>query len=396
MNTIRVGVIGGGFIGKIHIEALRRLGYVEVAAILSRKQETAEALAKELSIPKAYSSYEDLFNDKDIDVVHLTTVNSLHYPLAKQAMQAGKNVLCEKPLAMNRKEAAELLKIARQQKIVHAICHNMRYYPLVKQARAMVRAGEAGDIRLIHGHYLQDWLFLETDYNWRLISDLSGGSRAVADIGTHWLDMVQHITGQKITAVSADLTTFIPVRKKPKVEAATYVVQDLNPEDYEDVEIDTEDHGTVMLRFSSGAKGVLVGCQVCAGRKNYIHFEINGSMKTLEWNGQEPNTMWIGERGALNREFIKDPAMFAPEAARYASAPCGLGEGYLDTFKNIFSDFYSWIRQCKPMDEDEVPFPTFVTGLQELLLVDAIIESSSKNGQWIEVAYRDGAEAEYR
>jgi predicted dehydrogenase len=395
MNTIRVGVIGGGFIGKIHIEALRRLGYVDVNAIVSRKQETAEAKAKELSIPKAYGDYEDLFNDKDIDVVHLTTVNSLHYPLAKQAMQKGKHVLCEKPLAMNSREGAELLKIARQQKIVHAICHNMRYYPLVKQARAMVRAGEAGEVRLIHGHYLQDWLFLETDYNWRLISSLSGGSRAVADIGTHWLDMVQHITGQKVIAVSADLTTFIPVRKKPKVEAATYVVQELSPEDYEDVEIDTEDHGTIMLKFSGGAKGVLVVCQVCAGRKNYIHFEINGSKKTLEWNGQEPNTMWVGKRGELNGEFIKDPVMFHPDAARYAGAPCGLGEGYLDTFKNIFSDFYSWIREGKAMDEAKVTFPTFLTGLQELLLVGAILESNAKKGQWIEVTYRDGAETDY-
>jgi len=395
MNTIRVGVIGGGFIGKIHIEALRRLGYVDVTAIVSRKQETAEAKAKELSIPKAYGDCEDLFNDKDIDVVHLTTVNSLHYPLAKQAMQKGKHVLCEKPLAMNSREGAELLKIARQQKIVHAICHNMRYYPLVKQARAMVRAGEAGDVRLIHGHYLQDWLFLETDYNWRLISSLSGGSRAVADIGTHWLDMVQHITGQKVIAVSADLTTFIPVRKKPKVEAATYVVQELSPEDYEDVEIDTEDHGTIMLKFSGGAKGVLVVCQVCAGRKNYIHFEINGSKKTLEWNGQEPNTMWVGKRGELNGEFIKDPVMFHPDAARYAGAPCGLGEGYLDTFKNIFSDFYSWIREGRAMDEEKVTFPTFLTGLQELLLVGAILESNAKKGQWIEVTYRDGAETDY-
>jgi predicted dehydrogenase len=395
MNTIRVGVIGGGFIGKIHIEALRRLGYVDVNAIVSRKQETAEAKAKELSIPKAYGDYEDLFNDEDIDVVHLTTVNSLHYPLAKQAMQKGKHVLCEKPLAMNSREAAELLKIARRQKIVHAICHNMRYYPLVKQARAMVRAGEAGDVRLIHGHYLQDWLFLETDYNWRLVSSLSGGSRAVADIGTHWLDMVQHITGQKVIAVSADLTTFIPVRKKPKVEAATYVVQELGPEDYEDVEIDTEDHGTIMLKFSGGAKGVLVVCQVCAGRKNYIHFEINGSKKTLEWNGQEPNTMWVGKRGELNGEFIKDPVMFHPDAARYAGAPCGLGEGYLDTFKNIFSDFYSWIREGKAMDEEKVTFPTFLTGLQELLLVGAILESNAKKGQWIEVTYRDGAETDY-
>lgn len=396
MKTIRVGIIGAGFIGKVHIEALRRLGYVEVAAIVSRKQETADSLAKELSVPKAYSSCDDLFSDRDIDAVHLTTVNNLHYPLSVQAMRAGKHVMCEKPLAMNSREAAKLLEIARETKVVHAICHNQRYYPLVKHARAMVRGGEVGDLRLIHGHYLQDWLFRETDYNWRLISGIGGTSRAVADIGTHWMDMVQHITGQKITAVCADLTTFVTTRKKPKVETPTYVVQQKEPEEYDVVEIDTEDHGTVMLKFSGGAKGVLLVCQVCAGRKNYIHFEINGSKKSLEWNGQDPNTLWVGERGAVNGELIKDPAMLASGAAGYAGAPGGLGEGYLDTFKNIFSDVYGWIREGKAMDEEEVVFPTFVTGLQELILVDAIFESNVRNGQWVDVKYHSGAETDYR
>ncbi len=396
MKKIRVGVIGVGFIGRIHIEALRRLGYVEVEALVSRDQKKADALAAELSVPRAYSRYEDLFRDREIDAVHITTVNNLHFPLARQAMEAGKHVMCDKPLAMNSREAAELVRIARRTGVVHGITHCMRYYPLVKQARSMVRAGEIGDVRLVHGHYLQDWLFLETDWNWRLISETSGGSRAVADIGTHWMDMVQHITGQKIAAVCADLTTFIPVRKRPKREVATFVVQQLGPGDYEDTPIDTEDHGTIMLKFSGGAKGALVVCQTCAGRKNYIHWEINGSKKTLEWNGEQPNHMWIGERGRVNGEFIKDPAMFHPEAARYAGAPCGLGEGYLDTFKNIFADMYGWIREGRPMDAAQADFPTFVTGLQELTVVDAILESQAKKGRWVEVSYRDGAEAAYR
>jgi predicted dehydrogenase len=391
MDKIRVGIVGVGFIGRIHIEALRRLGYIDVTALVSRKRETAEALAEELSIEKAYTSYEDLLNDKDIDVVHITTVNNLHAPMAKQAMEAGKHVLCDKPLAMNSEEAEELVRTAARTGVIHGLCHNMRYYPLVKQARAMASAGDLGDVRLVHGHYLQDWLFEETDYNWRLISEIGGKSRAVADIGTHWMDMVQHITGQKIVAVMADLTTFIPTRKKPKVEAATYTVQNLKPSDYEDVEIDTEDHGTVLLRFSGGAKGVMMVSQVNAGRKNFIHFEINGSKRTLEWNGQEPNTMWVGERGAYNGEFIKDPAMFAPEAAAYAGAPCGLGEGYLDTFKSVFSDFYQWIKDGKPMDVEKANFPTFVTGLNELNVVDAILESAEKRS-WVDVKYSDASD----
>jgi predicted dehydrogenase len=386
VEKIRIGVIGVGFIGKVHIEALRRLGYPEVTAIVSRKQETADALARELSVPKAYSRYDDLFDDGDIDAVHITTVNNLHFPLAKTAMEKGKHVICEKPLAMNRQEGAELLDIARKTGVVHAVCHNMRYYPMVKQAREMVAAGEIGDVRLVHGHYLQDWLFLDTDYNWRLISELSGNSRAVADVGTHWMDMVQHVTGQSISAVFADLTTFIPVRKKPKREVETYAVQELKPGDYVDTPVDTEDHGTIMLRFAGGAKGVLMTCQTCAGRKNYIHFEINGTKRSVEWNGEHPNHMWIGERGTLNGEFIKDPSIMAPGAAQYAGAPCGLGEGYLDTFKSVFSDVYTWIRQGKSMDERQANFPTFLTGFQELSIVEAILESHKK-GQWVEVRY---------
>jgi predicted dehydrogenase len=386
MNKVRVGVIGAGFIGKVHIEQLRRLGYVDVVAVSEKNQATADAIAAELRIPKAYGRSEDLVKDKDLDAVHVATLNHLHYPLAKQALEAGKHVLCEKPLAMNSKEAKDLFDTAKKTGKAHAICHNMRYYPLVKQARAMVKAGDIGDVRLIHGQYLQDWLFLQTDYNWRLIAAEGGKSRAVADIGTHWLDAVQHITGQKVTQVYADLTTFIPVRKKPKVELATYVVKELGPADYEDVAIDTEDHGTIMLKFSGGAKGVLIACQVCAGRKNYIHFEINGTKRSLEWNGQEPNTMWVGERGKSNGEFIKDPVLFYPEASPYGYAPCGLGEGYLDTFRSVFADFHSWILSGKPMDPGLVPFPTFLTGLSELNIVDAVLESAHTD-RWVDVKY---------
>lgn len=386
MKKVKVGLIGGGFIGKIHAEALRRLGFVDVVALAEANQEMADSLAAELSIPNAYGDYRDLIGNSDIDSVHVLTPNQFHYPMSKEAIDAGKHVITEKPLAMSSKETADLLRRAEKADVVHCLCHNMRYYPLVKQARAMVSSGEVGDIRLIHGQYLQDWLFLETDYNWRLLADEGGDSRAVADIGTHWMDMVQHITGQKIVSVYADLTTFIPVRKKPKVEMATYVVQDLKPEDYEDVTIDTEDHGTVLLKFSGGAKGVLVACQVCAGRKNFIHFEINGSKCTLEWCGEKPNYMWIGRRGEVNGEFIKNPAIMVPDAAQYCGAPCGLGEGYLDTFKNIFSDFYTWIREGKKMDINKATFPTYMTGHEELCIVDTVLKSR-ETGTWEDVHY---------
>jgi predicted dehydrogenase len=381
-----VGIIGAGFIGHVHIEALRRLGYVDVVAVAEKDQATAESAAAQLNVPKAYGNSEEMLKDKDVDAVHIATLNHLHYPLAKAAMEQGKHVLCEKPLALESAQALDLLETAKRTRVIHAICHNMRYYPLIKQARSMVKAGEVGEVRLVHGHYLQDWLFLETDYNWRLISAVGGKSRAVADIGTHWLDMVQHVTGQEVVSVYADLTTFLPIRKKPRVEVATFVVQNLKAEDYEDVPIDTEDHGTLMLKFSGGAKGVLLACQVCAGRKNYIHFEINGTKKSLDWNGEDPNTMWVGQRGTPNAQFMKDPNLFYPDAAKYGFVASGLGEGYLDTFKSVFADFHSWILSGKPMDLEHATFPTFLTGLCELNIVDAVLESARRNA-WVDVRY---------
>jgi predicted dehydrogenase len=260
----------------------------------------------------------------------------------------------------------------------------MRYYPMVKQAREYVKAGDIGDIRLVNGAYLQDWLFLDTDYNWRVVAEEGGVSRAVADIGTHVMDMVQHVTGLEITSVYADLTTFTKVRKKPTVEVATYQTVELKEGDYEEVNIDTEDHGTLMVKLSNGAKGVFLFCQLCAGRKNHIRFEVFGTKKSLAWNGEQPNHLWLGSRTEPNGEFVKDPSIMAPGAARYANMPCGLGEGYPDTFMNSFSDFYGWLKEGRAMDEEKAPFPTFKTGCQELAIVDAVLKSNG-SGTWADV-----------
>jgi predicted dehydrogenase len=386
MRHVKAGLIGGGFVGALHAEALRRLGYVEVVAIAEANQELAQAKAEELAIPNAYADYRELINDPGIEVVHVLTPNSFHYPMITACIEAGKHVICEKPLAMNSEESTELVRLAKENNIINCVSHNLRYYPLVKQARAMVQAGEIGEVRLVHGHYLQDWLLFETDYNWRVEADIGGKSRAIADIGTHWLDMVQHITGQQVVSVFADLTTFIPVRKKPKREIETFAEQTLRPEDYEHVNIDTEDHGTVLVRFSGGAKGVFIACQVCPGRKNWLHFEINGSKHSLDWNAEQPNHLWIGARGEVNREFIKNPAIMAPDAAKYACTPGGLGEGYHDTFKSLFSDVYGWVRDGKRMNETEADFPTFLTGHQEIAIVEAVLKSN-ESSQWVDVGY---------
>ena len=386
MKNIRTGIIGGGFVAPPHVEAVRRLGYADVVAIAGSGRESAEKAAASMYIKKAYGDYRKMIDEENLDTVHILTPNSTHFQMAKYAMERGVNVVCEKPLAMETSEAVELVRLSREKGVCNTICHNQRYYPLVKQAREMCRSGEIGDIRLIHGHYLQDWLFNETDFNWRLIAEQGGKSRAVADIGTHWLDQVQHITGQYVTEVYADLTTFIPVRKEPKAAYATYSTVELGEDDYTGRKIDTEDHGTLMLKFSGGAKGVFIACQVCAGRKNHIEWEINGTKKSLQWCGENPDHMWIGERGKPNGELIKNPPIMYPDAARYTQTSGGLGEGYFDTFKNLLGDFYGWVRDGKAMDETRVPFPTFLTGLMELSIVDAVLESN-RTDSWIKVDY---------
>ena len=388
MTKIKVGLIGGGFICGVHTQALRRLGFIDIVAIAEANQVLADEAAKKLFIPHAYGDYREMLKNKDIDAVHVLTPNSLHFQMLKDSIMAGKHVVCEKPLAMNSQEALELVRIARENGVVNCICHNQRYYPLVKQAREMIMKGDVGDVRLVHGNYLQDWLFFDTDYNWRLKASIGGKSRAVADIGTHWFDMVQHITGQQIVSLLADVTIFHPVRKRPKFEVKTYELQEFNPDDYEDVDIDTEDHGTILMGFSNGAKGVLLTAQVCAGRKNHVEWEINGTKMSIQWCGEKPNHMWMGRRDEANSELIKDPTLLYPEAAMFTGAPCGLGEGYLDTFQSIFSEVYHWIDSGHPMDEKKVPFPTFLTGYSELCIVDAVLKSAEKK-EWIAINYEE-------
>jgi predicted dehydrogenase len=384
LKKVRTGIIGGGMMGNAHAAAVRRLGFVDVVAVAERDQETADKAGKMISIEKTYGDYRKMLEDDEIDVVHVLTPNKFHFQMSKDALEAGKNVICEKPLSMTFQQGRELLEAARKSGKCYELNHNMRYYPMVKQTREYIQSGDAGEIRLVNGAYLQDWLFLEQDYNWRVVAEEGGVSRAVADIGTHIMDMVQYVTGLKIVSVYADLTTFIPVRKKPKVEVATYMTADLGPDDYEEVNIDTEDHGSLMVKFSNGAKGVFMFAQVCAGRKNHIRFEIFGSKRSYAWCGEEPNQLWIGSREQSNSLFVKDPSIMAPGAAQYADMPCGLGEGYADTFMQSFKDFYTWVREEKKMDEEKVPFPTFKTGCQELAIVDAVLKSNEKN-KWVDV-----------
>jgi predicted dehydrogenase len=380
--SIHVGIVGTGFIGPAHLEALRR-NNVSVIGLAEATPEVAAEKAGALGIEKAYESYEMMLADPKIDVIHLATPNYLHYPQAKAALQAGKHVVCEKPLATNSRETADLVRIAQETGLVNAINFNIRFYPLAQQARQMVQNGEIGDIFILQGSYLQDWLLLPTDWNWRLEPELGGTLRAVGDVGSHWLDLLTFITGLKVVEVYADFKTFHPIRKKPLKPLETYTGKLLTPEDYEEKPIQTEDYATILLHYENGVHGVLTVSQVSSGRKNRLFFEINGSQSSLVWNSERPNELWIGHRTQPNQVLMKDPSLLSAEAGATASYPGGHNEGFPDTFKQLSNKVYEYILAGDYAAEPD--FPTFADGHYEQVLCEAIAQSA-RQGEWVEIA----------
>ncbi|PLT34479.1 Gfo/Idh/MocA family protein [Bacillus sp. V5-8f] len=383
METIKVGIIGTGFIGPTHIEAIRRLGFVEVVGIAGSSRESAEKAASELNIPKAYGDYRELLNDCEINVIHNCTPNHLHFTINKEAILAGKHVLSEKPLAMDSKESAELVELAKKHNVVHAVNFNYRQHASIRNLRALVQNGEFGRVNLVHGSYLQDWLMYETDFNWRLDPKQGGNTRAIADIGSHWCDTVQFVTGKKIIEVFADFSTVLPVRKKPKTTVATFS-QGNEQVEYEDVSIETEDYASVLVRFNDGTKGVFTVSQVSAGRKNRLSFELDGSKSSAFWNQEEPEKLWMGHRDKPNEVLLADPALFTPEARGSIHHPGGHNEGWPDALKNMMLNFYSFIREGKDPLKDQPDFATFEDGHVSMCINDAIFESNAHQ-KWVKV-----------
>ncbi len=377
--TVRAAVVGTGFIGPAHVEAIRRAGG-EVVGICGSTPERARAKAEALNVARIYRNYDELLNDPSVDVVHITTPNVYHFPQAKAALEAGKHVVCEKPLALTVREGVELLSLAKQRGLVHAVAFNIRFYPLVRQARALVQQGALGEIRLVHGAYLQDWLLLETDWNWRVIPEIGGELRAVGDIGSHWIDVVTFVTGCRIEEVFADFATFIPVRRRPMHVIETFAGKRTQAAEWSEEHVRTEDYAAVLFRFEGGARGSMIVSQISSGRKNRVSFEINGSRSSVAWNGEEPNVLWIGHRDRPNELLIKDPALQHPDSARYTGYPGGHAEGFPDTFRMFVKAVYMHIaRRDTPVD-----FPTFVDGVAELAVGEAIL-TSAREGRWVRV-----------
>jgi predicted dehydrogenase len=380
-DGIGVAVVGAGFIGPVHVEALRRLG-LRVTGILGCDQAESRSSAKSLGLPKAYESYDELLADSAVAAVHLAVPNVLHYPMAKQALNAGKHVMCEKPLAMNSAESAELVKLAESTGLAAGVCYTQRFYPLNLEARDMAQRGDLGKVYAINGSYVQDWLFHDTDYNWRVLAAQGGRPRAVGDIGTHWMDLITFITGLEVEAVFADLSTVHKVRNRPVGEVETYSGKIAGRVATKPVPIDTEDYGCVMFRFRGGARGSLYVSQVTAGRKNCMRYEIAASGCALGWNSESPNDLWIGRRDQPNQWLMRDPALVAPSARRYINYPGGHNEGFPDAFKQCFRAFYDHIAGADP--ESGPVYPTFEAGHRDILLCEAILASHEQQ-RWVEL-----------
>lgn len=379
----RAAVIGTGFIGPVHVEGLRRAG-VEVVGILGSSPGKSTLAAERLEIAQAYQSLDELLNDPQVDCVHITSPNQAHFEQASRCLRAGKHVVCEKPLAMNSDESSRLVELARETGLGAAVNYNIRYYPLCIEAAERRRRGELGDVYHVTGSYVQDWLFHASDFNWRVLAKEGGPLRAVADIGTHWLDLVYAITGLEVEAVCSDLQTVFVRRECPLGGAETFSTKrDLHaekPRQTQTVPIDTEDFGAVLIRFRGGGRGVMHVSQVTAGRKNCLRWEIAGSKQSLGWNSELPNEIWVGHRDRSNETLLRDPALMQPRAAKFCNYPAGHNEGFPDTFKQLFTDFYHSLNDDSYRQSPS--FPTFADGHREIRLCEAIL-ASARERRWV-------------
>ena len=379
-SDIGTAVIGSGFIGTVHIEALRRIG-VRVTGLLEASPELGVRRAAELGLPRAYASLDEVLADPAVHVVHVTSPNELHYPQVKAVLAAGRHVVCEKPLALTSAESRELVSLAAQTGLVNAVNFNIRWYPLNQHVATMVAAGELGDVRYVTGRYFQDWLLFDTDWNWRLESDQGGALRAVGDIGSHWLDLTSFLTGLRVEAVMAELTTFIPVRQKPAGPVLTFSTE--RAADTIPVEIHTEDTASVLLRYEGGARGSVNISQLSPGRKNSLAYQIDGSSSAVAWDSEQPDSLWIGHRDRPNEQLLRNPALMNADGAAAARLPGGHVEGFADTFGAVFTAVYADVLAGRPSDHPR--YATFAAGHEEMTLGDAVLESS-RTGRWVEVA----------
>lgn len=385
MKKLRVGIVGFGFIGPHHLDAIRRLGFAEVTAIATSSAAGAKAKARDHFIEKSCGDWRDLVADPDIDVVDIATPTHLHEPIALAAVKAGKHVIVDKPMSLTSKEASRMLAAARRAGVVHAVTFNIRYNAMVQQARALISRGDLGDVRFVRGHYLQEWLLKETDFNWRLEPGQGGDLAMVADAGAHWYDLARHVTGRRITRVLADLSSFIKTRRRP-LKSNREAFATAGGERTAAYRVEVPDLGMILCEFDNGARGQFATGALCAGHKNDLTIEVCGARASVRWEQERPDELWIGHRDEPNQILRKDPPLLDPSARPYAALPGGHGEAWPDAFRNLMRNILGFIAEGRdPATADELAFPTFATGLRVARIVDAIAASARAGGRWTNV-----------
>ena len=382
MIKFKVGLIGTGYIGIIHLEMLRRFADVEIVAVADSNKQSANNAAKKFDVPKVFYTASELIQEKEVEIIHNCTPNHLHFEINSEAIKAGKEVLSEKPLALTSEESAVLVELAEKHNTVHGVNFCYRYYPVLQEAAARVRNGNLGDVRLVLGHFLQDWLSFDTDYSWRLDPGMAGASNTMADLGSHWCDLVQFVTGLRIIEIMAEFHTILPTRKKPKSGPLSFGASQNN--DVEEVKIPVEDYATIFIRLENGARGNFSTCQLAIGKKVDIDLQVYGSKESYSWNHVHPNAITIGHRDKANEIFYESPLLQTEDTRKYASLPTGHPIGYHDTIYNFFMDYYTAVAAKREGKKIQTNYPDFYAGHSEMKIIEAAVRSS-KSGGWEKV-----------
>jgi predicted dehydrogenase len=380
--VINVGVIGTGYIGPIHIEALRRMSGINVKSVCDTNRELAAKTAVRYNIEEIHTDFREIINDGSIDVVHVCSPNRLHYDMNKAAILAGKHIMSEKPLAMTFEEAARLTELSDKKGTVTGINFCYRYYPLILEMALRGRSSDAGIIRMVTGTWFQDWLSEASDWTWRLDKKEAGASNIAADLGSHWFDLVQFISGLDITEVMSDFSTIIPVRKKPAGQVLAF--RKTLDKDGCEVKVELEEYAAVLFRLSNGAPGSFTTCQAAHGRKSDIEVEVYGSEYSMAWDHSRSNNLWIGYRNRANEILTESPSLQNTGISRYATLPAGHPLGYNDAVLNLFRDFYDAVESGGRESERLFPRPTFASGMIETRILKAVIQSAESR-LWVKV-----------
>ena len=372
---VRAGIVGAGFVGRIHARSAR-LAAAQVAGVVASSPERSEAAATELGAERAFTTADALIASDDVDVVHVCTPNHLHLPIALAALAQGKHVVCEKPIALDLAGAAQLHAAAESSPgTVVTVPLVYRYYPTVREARARLRDGANGDVRLISGGYLQDWLLRADDDNWRVDAELGGASRAFADIGSHWADLVEFVSGHRIATLVARTLIAHPERR-----------QDAGRQSFERGSgegavrsVTTEDAALLMFETDRGALGSVVVSQVSPGRKNHLWFEISTDAEGLAFDQERPETLWVGQRERTDL-IPRDFTTLAADAARYVTLPAGHPQGYHDCFDAFIAETYEAIRTGEVADG----LPGLADGVRSARITESVLESARER-RWVDI-----------